>query len=397
MNRFVVLAPNRWDSMWTNRQQMFSRLARRHFVLYSTGALNLRRWRGAGRPSGPGDVGRPGAVLVDEPPLLLWRVPRVAPWDRFVIRRTARRWRRLAGPRDAGPLTAYVFHPKFWPYIYDLDPDHVVYHAYDLFERSRGWSERLDRFQRFLCQKADLVVSSSQTIADVLESKYGRAPTVIANGVDYDAFVSAADRGGPEPAELQAIPRPRIGYTGGISRKLDFELITTLARRRRQWHFVLMGEVRSLDGASSALMAEAQAQPNIHFLAPKPHESVPAYVCAMDVNIMCYRLSDDLWIEGIYPLKLHEYLAAGRPIVSADVPSVRPFAHVVTIARGADQWERALESALSNEKPESVAGRRQVAAENSWAARVDQLEAELSALASRAKSEREQGLRPLGI
>ena len=50
---------------------------------------------------------------------------------------------------------------------------------------------------------------------------------------------------------------------------------------------------------------------------------------------MCYRLSDDLWVEGIYPLKLHEYLAAGRPIVSADVPSIRPFADVVAIARDA--------------------------------------------------------------
>ena len=383
MNRFVVLAPNRWDGVWMNRQQIFSRLARRHFVLYSTGALNLRQWRGRERSNGGRGVLRPGFTLVDEPPVLLRRVPRVAAWDRFVLRRTARRWRRLAGPQDAGPLTAYVFHPKFWPYIKDLDPDYLVYHAYDLFERTRGWSKTLDLFQRLLCQKADLVVSSSQAIADVLERKYGRVPTVIANGVDYDAFVSAADSGEPDPAELLAIPRPRIGYAGALSRKVDFELIATIARRRRQWHFVFMGEVRSLDGPASTAMAEARAQPNIHFLAPRPHEGVPAYVCAMDVNIMCYRLSDDLWIEGIYPLKLHRYLAAGRPIVSADVPSVRPFAHVVTIVRGADQWERALESALSSEEPGSLAGRRQVAAENSWTARVDQLEAELSALTSR--------------
>ena len=109
----------------------------------------------------------------------------------------------------------------------------------------------------------------------------------------------------------------------------------------------------------------------------------------MDVNIMCYRLSDDLWIEGIYPLKLHEYLATGRPIVSADVPSVRPFADVVAIARGADQWERALESALSSGEPGSPTSRRQVAEANSWSVRVDQLEAELAALTSSTRT-REQ-------
>ena len=144
-------------------------------------------------PAGSQSVARPGAVLIDAPPSALRRVPRLATWDRFVIRRTSRRWRRLAGPPEAGPLTAYVFHPKFWPYIDELEPDHLVYHADDLFERTRGWSEKLDLFQRHLCQKADLVVSSSQTIADVLERNYGRVPTVIANGVDYEAFATAAD------------------------------------------------------------------------------------------------------------------------------------------------------------------------------------------------------------
>ena len=150
--------------------------------------------------------------------------------------------------QDAGPLIAYVFYPKFWPYIQYLDADYLVYHAYDLFERNRGWSKKLDVFQRLLMQRADLAISSSEAIGNALESRYGRAPTVIANGADYDAFVGAASTGGPEPTDLSAIPRPRIGYAGALSRKVDFELIAKLARRRRQWQFVLIGEVRSLDG-----------------------------------------------------------------------------------------------------------------------------------------------------
>ena len=324
---------------------------------------------------------------MDEPPSLLRRAPRFARWDRFVIQRTARRWRRLAGPSGAGPLIAYVFHPKFWPYIEYLDADYLVYHAYDLFERNRGWSKTLDVFQRLLIQRADLAFSSSEVTADALESRYGRAPTVIANGADYEAFAGAADAAGPEPTDLSTIPRPRIGYTGALSRKVDFELIATLARRRRQWQFVLIGEVRNLDGPSRAAQADAQREPNVHFLPLKPHEIVPHYVCSMDVNIMCYRLADDLWVEGIYPLKLHEYLAAGRPVVSADVPSIRPFGHVVAIARDRQQWERAIEVALTSGEPGSTADRRRVAEANSWNARVRQLEAELSTLASRSVPE----------
>ena len=171
------------------------------------GALNLRQSRARERSRGSERVGRPGEVLVDEPPSLLRRAPRIARWDRFVIQRTARRWRRLAGPPDAGPLIAYVFHPKFWPYIEYLDADYLVYHAYDLFERNRGWSKKLDAFQRLLIQRADLAFSSSEAIADALESKYGRAPTVIANGADYEAFVGAADALGPEPTDLVCDPK----------------------------------------------------------------------------------------------------------------------------------------------------------------------------------------------
>ena len=69
---------------------------------------------------------------------------------------------------------------------------------------------------------------------------------------------------------------------------------------------------------------------------------------------MCYRLGDDLWVEGIYPLKLHEYLATGRPVVSADLPSIRPFAHVVAIARDLQQWDRAIEVALTSGEPGST-------------------------------------------
>ena len=326
---------------------------------------------------------RPGDVLVDEPPVWLRRARRLGSWDRLVMKHTAARWRRLAGPENAGPLIAYVFHPKFWPYLEYLDADHVVYHAYDLFERNSGWSGKLDSFQRRLIERADLIVASSDAIAQALEGKYGRSVTVIGNGADYEAFVHAADAGAPEPPDLAAIPRPRIGYVGALSRKIDFELIAMLAQRKRRWQFVLMGEVRSLDARSRSSFAEAERQPNVHVLSSKPHEMVPHYTGSMDVNVMCYRLADDLWVEAIYPLKLHEYLAAGRPVVSADVPSVRPFAHVVAIAHDAEQWENAIETALSSGEPGSTASRRAIAAANSWTARVGDLESELAALATR--------------
>jgi hypothetical protein len=94
----------------------------------------------------------------------------------------------------------------------------------------------------------------------------------------------------------------------------------------------------------------------------------------MDVNVMCYRVDDRVWTEGIYPLKLHEYLAAGRPVVSADLPSVRPFGRVVQIASGVAEWQAALASALEGGGAGSIEERQALARANTWDRRVCELE-----------------------
>jgi hypothetical protein len=89
---------------------------------------------------------------------------------------------------------------------------------------------------------------------------------------------------------------------------------------------------------------------------------------SLDVALMCYR--PGTWMDSAYPLKLHEYLASGPPVVSSDLPSVRPFAGVVAIARNADEWHALICGALRDGTPGTPAGRRSVAAANTWEQRV---------------------------
>jgi glycosyltransferase involved in cell wall biosynthesis len=152
---------------------------------------------------------------------------------------------------------------------------------------------------------------------------------------------------------------------------VDYGLIATLAKRRSDWNFVLVGQViPHPDPRSDAERADCETLPNVHFLGGKKADEIPRYLVGMDVNIMPYRLSDRSWIKAGYPLKLHEYLAVGHPVVSADLPSVRPFSHVVRIAEGVDDWYKGIEDALDSGGVGTPELRRAVAAENSWDARV---------------------------
>ena len=112
---------------------------------------------------------------------------------------------------------------------------------------------------------------------------------------------------------------------------------------------------------------------NIHFLGPKSRLELPAYAAHMDVNTMCYRQEGGWWIRG-YPLKMHEYLATGLPIVGANLETIRPFAHVIEIARTTDEWIVAIERSLSGDGVGSRDQRQAVAFEYTRDRCVDRLE-----------------------
>ena len=168
-----------------------------------------------------------------------------------------------------------------------------------------------------------------------------------------------------EPADLKGIPHPRAMYTGVVKGQLDFALILSLAERHAEWSFVLVGPRLSI-GAKADLVARLERLPNVHFLGGKPIEALPAYVQHADVTMMCYELT--AYTNFIYPMKLHEYLASGRPVIGTPIRTLLDFSQVVSLARTPDEWSAALAASLSPAatSAESVAARRAVAAEYDW-------------------------------
>jgi glycosyltransferase involved in cell wall biosynthesis len=380
--RIVALAANPWDGQWMNRQQLLSRLAGRHRILYSNGPFRI--WdRGKDefrRASWFGSFEQRGAVVLDRRGRLPLRVPRFGWLDGRAMQLAARRWRRRLSQSD-GPLVAYLFHPTFAPLLDALRPDRVVYHAYDLFRMTPNWSSVEEANESRLLAAADLVLASSREIAADLLRRSGKPVQFLPNGVDYDLFADAARHA--EPAEIAAIPRPRIGYIGKISVKFDFDLLLELSQRRADWHFVIVGPSDELPAADAEKMAALRARSNVHAFGFRPSEQIARFTAALDVGLMCYRLGN-LWTQAIYPLKMHEYLACGIPVVSAPVPAVQEFDAVVRMAQTPAQWHNAIDAALQDRSAAAIARRREVGRANSWNDRVMQLDRHLRSMADGA-------------
>jgi glycosyltransferase involved in cell wall biosynthesis len=195
----------------------------------------------------------------------------------------------------------------------------------------------------------------------------------VPNGVDYPAYAAACD----EPGDLKRIPHPRIGYTGVLKKQIDWDLLLHLSAQHREWSFVFVGPVASHAEIAGAI-AELSSRGNVHFLGAKSVHDLAAYPQHFDVCIMPYQKND--YTNHIYPLKLHEYLAVGKPVVASGIDAVREFASVIAIADSTNDWIGALANAIESGGVGTPRERRRVAEVNSWDERIDRLEAWLEAL-----------------
>jgi glycosyltransferase involved in cell wall biosynthesis len=162
-----------------------------------------------------------------------------------------------------------------------------------------------------------------------------------------------------------SIPSPRIGYSGWLKKHLDWPLLLRLAESHPNWSFVFVGPVSPHVEVCEPI-EQLKRRSNVYMLGAKPTESLANYTQHFDVCIMPYVIND--YTNCIYPLKLHEYLAAGRPTIGSRVRSLEDFAHVVTLAVTPDKWSEAISQSLLPEANSSaeVRARQAVAKQYDW-------------------------------
>lgn len=173
--------------------------------------------------------------------------------------------------------------------------------------------------------------------------------------------------------DLEAVGKPRVGCVGQInSSAYDWELIEHLSASFPSVQFVFIGP-RFKERSSSAVnrIEAVFARPNVHWLGPKPHGHLSAYLGCFDVciNPLCVSEHND----RRSPLRLYDYLTTDRPIVSTSIAEAFSHAPFVSIAKDREEFSRLLVDALALRAAPDLERRRDYIAANTWQARADQL------------------------
>jgi glycosyltransferase involved in cell wall biosynthesis len=378
LNRVPILSFAR--DQWTDvpkrcRHHVLSRLAARSRVLFvSPPATHIRE---AAHKLGNGALAHGGLTQVT--PGLFTFVP--PPWLPYSHRPTLNRVldgirvsyiRHLLDRLEMHRPIVYVWHPAFIDIVERFEAPLVVYHCYDEYAAFRGANrDELERQEARLLRRADLVFTVSPGLR---ERRVGLNPNtfVVRNGVDADYFAKALAPQTVVPADIARIRRPIIGCIARVVPEyFDAGLLRQIFLKRPDWSLVVIGpEIEELVSGGDDLR-QLKTQPNVHFIGVRPFDSLPAYLKGMDVCVMPYRLTRNIQLGD--SLKLYEYLAAGKPIVSVPLDfadDVRPF---VLVAHDADEWIAAIDDALANDDRAVRDGRLGVARHNNWDQRVDQI------------------------
>ena len=240
--------------------------------------------------------------------------------------------------------------------------------AYDCYDEYTAWKRGIIRTKAQMLKREKAILGQVDVVFAVSEKIQGRIKKlhsrvhVVPNGADARHFGRAADPMQEIAPEITMISHPIVGYLGNITSRIDFDLIRYLAVSHPEWSVVLVGGVTEPGFSIPGFVAKL---PNIHYLGARPYETLPGYLRAFDVCIIPYVADNSLNIH-CSPLKLYEYMAIGKPIVSTDLPAVRPFENIVYIAQSSEGFERHIAEVLRQPNEEKCRQRLAAAEENSW-------------------------------
>lgn len=215
---------------------------------------------------------------------------------------------------------------------------------------------------------ADVALASA---GELYRCKKDLAPGLLLapNGADVAHFNKALQPELEVPPEIASLPRPVVGYVGAISQWLDQEALAAAARKHPEWSLVLIGPV---DTDVTVL----RALPNVHMVGRRSYATLPSYLKGLDLALIPFKIND--LTRGVNPVKLYEYLAVGKPVVSSDLPEVQPFQPTIAVYRSQSEFLEKMEEELAGDSPQKVAARLRLAEENSWQARAAVIEGEIA-------------------
>lgn len=351
----VLLATADWEHpFWTNKQhvaQSLADLGQRVFYVESVGlrsprleAQDLSRvwrrlYRGLKPPRRVAERVWVWSPLLIPAPSRSWQ----RQLNRLMFSLMLDLWRRWLGFRPDllwtyNPLTSLLLPLEQCAYR------QIVYHCVDdLVAQPCMPAGLIAAEEEKLCRRSSQVFVTSKELLRT-RGPYNIHTRYDPNVADIAHFARARNHALSVPQELIALPSgPRLGFIGAISRyKVDLELIAKLACHHSDCQVVLIGRVGEGDPDTDLTCLKDLS--NVHILGPRSYDQLPHYLAGFDVALLPCPIN--AYTRSMFPMKFFEYLAAGVPVVTTDLPALVDYQHLATFCASHQDFLQAIDRLL---------------------------------------------------
>jgi teichuronic acid biosynthesis glycosyltransferase TuaH len=272
------------------------------------------------------------------------------------------------------------FDPFYFPLTLKVKPLVQAYQSVDNIEESAYVAKHGGRKEKEIAQASDFVFTTSSQLTNKLRP-FSKQIECIPNAADILLFSTALTQSYSKPAEWEKIGNKKvILYTGNICHRVDYPLLLHLAKSNPDKVLLMVGPSKDKPYEAVGL----QMEPNVLFAGSKKPEELPAYLQhshAAIIPFLCNKLT-----ASIYPLKINEYLAAGKPVVATPFSEdILAFKDIISLCDTKEAFAKAVSDCIQNDSPELQKARNLVASENTWQQRSEVLLHKLIELVSKAK------------
>ncbi len=372
MRQIVCISTSPWEPIPTRKQQLMRRLPDAEILYFDPPVSWLSPWKDPAAREKLNSWKAGGKQVTDS--VRVFSLPPVLPM--YHLLRTVNRLnqKRLADfigkrMRENGfskPLL-WCYSPTSCDLVDRIEHSGLIYDCVDRHSAYGGLMkpELVDQMEAELAKKADLVLATTEGLAERLK-EYNSNVHTVPNGAEYDLFSKASERQ-PLPSDFPVSKGPVFGFLGALQPCIAYDYAAYAARMHPDWSFVILGEEKP-----GAALEQLKKLPNCHFPGRKPYRELPVYMAQCDVLLNLF--SSSALSEEVSPLKFYEYLCTGKPIVSTRQPKqTLRYRDLIEIADSKEDFVRACQRALADTDPKRKKARMTCGQACSWENRTKEI------------------------
>ncbi len=363
----MCIASTQWNFIWQRPQQLMSRICMDHRVLFINHSFPLRYDKIKLNPDNP-QLWEKYLHKKSDNLWVFWAfhlcdLTGEISLKKFNYNLKAKYLNFLTKKLDFGKPIIITYLPESIEYLNNIKHKLLIYDCVDNFS-SFTWAERETELQdNKLIRKADLVTTTAKNLLEKIK-KINKKVYYLPNAVDFNHFNKVSIRG-KVGVTSKFKKGPVIGFVGAFYDWVDEELIKFLATAKPDWNFLFIGPIQPGIGI------ELSGKDNIIFMGEKSYYHLPKYISVFDVCFIPFKVNEVT--KNANPIKMWEYMATGKPIVSTPIPEVKKMNEYIYIGKDKKDFLAKIEQALTEDDEIQVLKRIMIAKENDWSIRTNKL------------------------